>query len=284
MPIYQSIPLAFLPNPLRTGNATVTKTFTQSMQLFFRQVGTGRPMIILHGLFGSCDNWLTISKVIADRGFSVFAVDQRNHGRSPHADTHSYPELAEDLHEFIQQQGLEKPILVGHSMGGKTVMQFAMQYPDAFSHLVVVDIAPRSYKVHHAEILAGLKAISLTTLQSRTEADQLLSHYEPSASVRQFLLKNLYRNDDGAFAWRINLPVIDANIEIIGHDLVNQRTVTEPTLFMRGEKSGYVRDNDLPTIQHLFPNSVVDTIEGASHWVQAEKPEAFVHSLVNFLQ
>lgn len=254
------------------------------MQLFFRQVGTGRPMIILHGLFGSCDNWLTISKVIADQGFSVYAVDQRNHGRSPHAGTHSYPELADDLHEFIQQQGLEKPILVGHSMGGKTVMQYAMLYPDTFSHLVVVDIAPRSYKVHHADILAGLKAIPLASLPSRTEADQLLSHYEPSVSVRQFLLKNLYRNDEGAFAWRINLPVIDANIEIIGHDLVNQRIVTEPTLFMRGEKSGYVRDKDFPTIQHLFPNSTVDTIEGASHWVQAEQPEAFVKSLVTFLQ
>lgn len=276
--------VGFSQYPLLLGFSHHHHDFTQSMQLFFRQVGAGRPMVILHGLFGSCDNWLTISKVIADQGFSVYAVDQRNHGRSPHAPTHTYPELADDLHEFIQQQGLEKPILVGHSMGGKTVMQYAMQYPEAFSQLVVVDIAPRSYPVHHAEIIAGLKAIPLASLQSRNEADAILSQYESIPSVRQFLLKNLYRNDDGVFAWRLNLPVIEANIEIIGQDLINPRIVTEPTLFMRGEKSGYVRDKDLPTIQHLFPNSTVDTIAGASHWVQAEKPEAFVQSLVNFLQ
>lgn len=282
--IYQSNTLVLANIPFYWDFSHHHNDFTQSMQLFFRQVGTGRPMVILHGLFGSCDNWLTISKVIADQGFSVYAVDQRNHGRSPHAPTHTYPELADDLHEFIQQQGLEKPILVGHSMGGKTVMQYAMQYPEAFSQLVVVDIAPRSYPVHHAEIIAGLKAIPLASLQSRNEADAILSQYESIPSVRQFLLKNLYRNDDGVFAWRLNLPVIEANIEIIGQDLINPRIVTEPTLFMRGEKSGYVRDKDLPTIQHLFPNSTVDTIEGASHWVQAEKPEAFVQSLVNFLQ
>lgn len=254
------------------------------MQLFFRQIGAGRPIIILHGLFGSADNWLTISKVIADNGFSVYTVDQRNHGRSPQVSTHSYPELADDLYDFIQQQQLEKPILIGHSMGGKTVMQYAMQYPDTFSHLVVVDIAPRLYKVHHADILAGLKAIPLDTLQNRNEADQILSQYEPSPSVRQFLLKNLYRNEEGNFAWRINLPVLDENIEIISQDITNQRVVEEPTLFMRGEKSGYVRDKDLPKIKELFPNSTVDTIEGASHWVQAEQPEAFVKSLVSFLQ
>ena len=254
------------------------------MQLFFRQIGAGRPIIILHGLFGSADNWLTISKVIADNGFSVYTVDQRNHGRSPQVPTHSYPELADDLYDFIQQQQLEKPILIGHSMGGKTVMQYAMQYPGTFSHLVVVDIAPRLYKVHHGDILAGLKAIPLDTLQNRNEADQILSQYEPSPSVRQFLLKNLYRNEEGNFAWRINLPVLDENIEIISQDIINQRVVEEPTLFMRGEKSGYVRDKDLPKIKELFPNSTVDTIEGASHWVQAEQPEAFVKSLVSFLQ
>lgn len=255
-----------------------------AMQLFFRQVGTGRPMIILHGLFGSCDNWLTISKVIADQGFSVYAADQRNHGRSPHADTHSYPELADDLHDFIQQQGLNKPILVGHSMGGKTVMQYAMQYPDSFSALVVVDIAPKAYPVHHTEILKGLNAIPLADLQNRNQADEVLSRYEPSLSVRQFLLKNLYRNDNGAFAWRLNLPVIDQNIEIIGNDLVNVRTVTEPALFMRGADSRYVRDSDIPHINEIFVNAQVDTIEGAGHWVQAEQPEAFVKSLVTFLQ
>lgn len=171
-------------------------------------------MVILHGLFGSCDNWLTISKVIAEQGFSVYAVDQRNHGRSPHAPSHTYPELAADLYEFLQQNKIENPILVGHSMGGKTVMQYAMQYPDTFRKLVVVDIAPKSYPVHHAEILKGLSAVPLTEIQNRNEAEAILSQYEPSPSVRQFLLKNLYRNEEGVFAWRINLPVIKQYIEL----------------------------------------------------------------------
>ena len=254
------------------------------MQLFFRQVGTGRPMIIIHGLFGSCDNWLTISKVIAEQGFSVYAIDQRNHGRSPHADTHTYPELAEDLHEFIQQQGLENPILVGHSMGGKTVMQYAMTYPDTFSHLVVVDIAPKAYPVHHTKILEGLKAIPLSQIQNRNEAEVILSQYEPSVSVRQFLLKNLYRNDAGVFDWRINLSVIESNIELIGDDLENAHPIKTPTLFIRGANSRYILDEDFWTIQTLFPNATMDTIENAGHWVQAEQPEAFVKSLVSFVE
>ncbi|AYQ32682.1 alpha/beta fold hydrolase [Runella sp. SP2] len=252
------------------------------MQLFFRQVGTGQPLVILHGLFGSCDNWLTISKVIAEQGFSVYAVDQRNHGRSPHAPSHTYPELAADLHDFLQQNNIENPILVGHSMGGKTVMQYAMLYPDTFSKLVVVDIAPKSYPVHHAEILKGLSAVPLTEIQNRNEAEAILSQYEPSPSVRQFLLKNLYRNEEGVFAWRINLPVINQYIELIGADLENTQTIRTPTLFIRGAESRYIKDTDFWTIQTLFPNVTLDTIENAGHWVQAEQPEAFVKSLMNF--
>ncbi|MEZ4904569.1 MAG: alpha/beta fold hydrolase [Spirosomataceae bacterium] len=253
------------------------------MELFFRQIGEGRPMVILHGLFGSSDNWLTISKTIADLGFSVYLVDQRNHGRSPHLDTHTYPELADDLHEFLQQQRIDNPILVGHSMGGKTVMQYAMQYPDGFSALVVVDIAPKSYPVHHTDILKGLKAVPLATLKSRQEADTILSRYEPSLGVRQFLLKNLYRSDEGGFAWRLNLPVLDRDIEIIGDDLQHTQVIAKPTLFIRGGESRYVKDSDIPAILSLFPHAQIDTIEGASHWVQAEQPEAFVDSLTRFL-
>ena len=240
-------------------------------------------MIILHGLFGSSDNWLTISKVIAEKGFAVYLLDQRNHGRSPHLDSHTYPELAEDLHEFVQQQGIENPILIGHSMGGKTVMQYAMQYPDGFSALVIVDIAPKSYPIHHTEILNGLKAVPLATLKSRNEVDAILSKYEPNLGVRQFLLKNLYRSDEGVFAWRLNLPILEREIEVIGDDLQNTRVISKPTLFIRGAESRYVKDSDIPHILELFPNAQIDTIEGASHWVQAEQPAAFVASLTSFL-
>ncbi|MCU0340050.1 MAG: alpha/beta fold hydrolase [Spirosomaceae bacterium] len=254
------------------------------MQLFFRQVGDGHPLIILHGLFGSCDNWLTISKPIAENGFSVYAIDQRNHGRSPHAPTHTYPDMADDLYEFIQQQNLQKPILVGHSMGGKTVMQFAMRYPDLAASLVVVDIAPKAYRVHHREILDGLAAVPLAQIQHRNEAEDVLKQYEELPAVRQFLLKNLYRNEAGAFDWRINLKVLDESIEIIGGDVEDKKVVETPTLFMRGALSNYVRETDLPSIGEWFPHAELDTIANAGHWVQAEQPQAFLDSLMRFLK
>ncbi|MGA0558184.1 alpha/beta fold hydrolase [Larkinella sp. VNQ87] len=255
------------------------------MKLFFRQTGeTGTPIIILHGVFGSSDNWLTISKTIADHNYRVFLVDQRNHGRSPRSEVFNYDAMAADLQEFIVDHQLEKPILIGHSMGGKTVMQFAMNYPGQFSRLVVVDIAPKSYPIHHAELIRGLKAIDLKTITSRNEADDILSQYEPSLAVRQFLLKNLFRTDDGAFDWRLNLPVIEEELEGIGQALHYVRTITEPTLFIRGAESRYIKDKDLPEIAQIFPNSTVEAIEGAGHWVQAEKPTEFVEVLMRFLK
>lgn len=265
------------------------------MKLFFREVGDSShpPLIILHGLFGSSDNWLTISKTIAAQGYHVFSVDQRNHGQSPRDEGFDYDSMAADLHEFIAEHNLSAPILVGHSMGGKTVMQYVMNYPNdgppntlanqSFSKLVVVDIAPKFYPVHHTDILRGLNAIDLNSLTNRNVADTILSQFEPSPTVRQFLLKNLYRTPDGRFDWRLNLPVIASEIHGIGEELNHARTITEPTLFIRGSESGYIADSDLPTIKKLFPNSRVETIEGAGHWVQAEKPAEFVEVLTSFL-
>ncbi|GAA4457537.1 alpha/beta fold hydrolase [Nibrella saemangeumensis] len=254
------------------------------MKLYYRTVGeTGIPILILHGLFGSSDNWLTISKTIADQGYRVILPDQRNHGRSPRSSDFDYQNMAADLKELVDDLELGQPILMGHSMGGKTVMQYAINYPDTFSHLVVVDIAPKFYPVHHSDILRGLNAVDLTTLKSRNEADAILSRHEPSVGVRQFLLKNLYRNEQGQFDWRINLPIIEREIHGIGEELTNPRIVTEPALFIRGSESSYVLDEDIPTIRRIFPNAQVATIAGAGHWVQAEKPDDFVQALIKFL-
>jgi esterase len=254
------------------------------MKLYFRQTGeTGPAIVILHGVFGSSDNWLTISKAITAKGYRVFALDQRNHGQSPRADDHDYQNMASDLHEFLIDQGLEKPILVGHSMGGKAVMQYAMSYPGTFAKLVIVDIAPKFYPVHHAELIRGLKAIDLTSLTNRNEADAILSQYEPILAVRQFLLKNLYRNEHGQFAWRLNLPVIERELHGIGEELTNPRIVTDPTLFIRGSESPYILDEDIPTIKRIFPNAQIEVIQGAGHWVQAEKPVEFVEVLMKFI-
>lgn len=254
------------------------------MKLYFRQIGeTGPAIVILHGIFGSSDNWLTISKTIAARGYRIFAVDQRNHGQSPRGNEQDYQSMAADLREFLVEQQLEKPILIGHSMGGKTVMQYVMTYPGTFAKVVVVDIAPKFYPVHHAELVRGLQSIDLATITSRGEADAALIPYEPSLTVRQFLLKNLYRNAAGTFAWRLNLPVIERELHGVGEELTNPSVVTEPTLFIRGSESPYILDEDIPGIKRIFPNVQIETIQDAGHWVQAEKPAEFVAVLLKFI-
>lgn len=259
------------------------------MKLFFREVGdpTATPLIIVHGLFGSSDNWLTISKTIAARGYRVILPDQRNHGQSPRSEAFSYVDMAADIHELITDLGLAKPILVGHSMGGKTMMQYAFTFSGTLSNLVIVDIAPKFYPVHHGNILRGLAAIDLRNLRTRAEADTILSTYESSPTVRQFLLKNLYREEiDGKaqFAWRLNLPAISREIHGIGEELTNPHPVTVQTLFIRGERSPYILDSDWPAIVRYFPNAQLATIKDAGHWVQAEKPDQFVEVLMGFLE
>ncbi|ARK13284.1 alpha/beta fold hydrolase [Fibrivirga algicola] len=260
------------------------------MKLYYREVGepTATPLLIVHGIFGSSDNWLTISKTIAAQGYRVILPDQRNHGQSPRSDEFSYVDMAADIHELITDLKLDKPILVGHSMGGKTMMQYVFTYPGTFSSLVVVDIAPKFYPVHHSEILRGLAAINLKDVSTRAEADAALAPYEPSPTVRQFLLKNLYREEvapgTSQFAWRLNLPVITREIHGVGEELTHPHPITEPTLFIRGRRSPYILDSDWPGILRLFPSAQLATIEDAGHWVQAEKPAEFVAVLMGFLK
>jgi pimeloyl-ACP methyl ester carboxylesterase len=254
------------------------------MKLFYRQVGeNGTPIIILHGIFGSSDNWLTIGKVLGETN-QVYMLDQRNHGQSPRSDVFDYDAMAADLKEFIDDHKLESPILIGHSMGGKTVMQFAMNYPNSFSKMIVVDIAPKYYPVHHSMILQGLASINLKTLKSRTEANEQLMRFEEKEGVRQFLLKNLWRNPEknNEFDWRINVPIITKNIDVVGHELSNEKAVNKPTLFIRGSESHYIQPEDERKIWELFPNYEIVTIEGAGHWVQADKPQEFIKIVIQF--
>jgi esterase len=251
------------------------------MELFYRALGQGHPLIILHGLMGSSDNWLTQSKMLAEQ-YHVYMVDQRNHGRSFHSDEFDYKVLAEDLKHFIDKHIMGKPIVLGHSMGGKAAMNFAVKYPDLIDKLIVVDIAPKAYPVHHDSIIDGLKAIPIETLQSRDDADSILSQYVLESDVRQFLLKNLSRKSEGGFAWKINLPVIDKNLEKISEGMQYDGTYHGPTLFVRGSKSKYVHDDDRQNIKALFPNSTLVTMD-TGHWVQAEKPNEFVAIIKEFL-
>lgn len=239
-------------------------------------------MIILHGLMGSSDNWLPQAKMLSDE-YRVFLVDQRNHGQSPHDSTLNYKVLTSDLKEFIEQQQLDKPIVLGHSMGGKTVMNFAVAHPEMLGAMIVADIAPKYYRVHHDVIVNGLKAIPIDTITTRGEADDVLAAYVPEEDVRQFLLKNLSRKPEGGFSWKINLPVIEQSLEDIGQDLQFEGTYNGPALFIRGSKSNYVKDADRDRIKALFPKSTLITLD-TGHWVQAEKPKEFVEVVRNFLR
>ena len=249
------------------------------MKLFYRQAGeSGPPIIILHGLFGSSDNWLTLGKILGET-HQVHMLDARNHGQSPRSDIFDYNSMAADLKEFMDDHSIINPILMGHSMGGKTVMQFAMNYSDSFSKMIVVDIAPKFYPVHHTMILQGLASIDLKILKSRTEANDILKPFEENEGVRQFLLKNLWRNPEknNEFDWRLNVPVIAKNIDVIGFELSNEKSVEKPVLFIRGSESHYIQDEDERKIWELFPDYELVTIEGAGHWVQADKPAAFIN-------
>ncbi len=254
-----------------------------SLQLFFRESGAGNPLVILHGVFGSGDNWLTVSKLFTPL-YHVFLVDQRNHGRSPHSDTFNYDALVEDLKDFADQQNLPVFDLIGHSMGGKVAMKFAAKYPNRLSKMVVVDIAPRFYNPHHQEIMNGFKSVDLKTMVSRQEAEEAMIPFIPELDVRQFLLKNLYRNTDGEFAWRINLPVLEKGIHQIGEALNNDIQISTPTLFIKGENSRYISQQDEIQIASQFLHSRIVEIPGAGHWVQAEQPQLFAEAVLEFLQ
>jgi pimeloyl-ACP methyl ester carboxylesterase len=251
------------------------------MKLFFRELGQGEPMIILHGLFGSSDNWLTQAKLFAPN-YKVYSVDQRNHGQSPHSEDFDYQSMVSDLEEFIGENQIHDPVVIGHSMGGKIAMNFALAHQEKLSKLIVVDISPRAYNLEHYTIAEGLKAIPIESLSSRTEADEILSHHVPEPDVRQFLLKNLQRKSTGGFSWKINLPVISGKLSNIGVDLQYTGQFTKPTLFIRGAKSQYVRDDDWEKITQIFPAAELKTLH-TGHWVQAEKPQEFAETVVQWL-
>ena len=251
------------------------------MKLFFRELGQGDAIIVLHGLFGSSDNWLTQAKLLSTN-YKVFSVDQRNHGQSPHSDDFDYQSMVGDLNEFIEDRKISDPVIIGHSMGGKTAMNFALAHPDKISKLIVVDISPREYNLEHYTIVEGLKAIHINNLSSRNEADEVLSQYVSEPEVRQFLLKNLQRKSAGGFSWKINLPIISDKLSNIGLDLQFPGKFKKPVLFIRGARSTYVRDEDWKRIIEIFPMAELETMD-TGHWVQAEKPQEFAEVAMKWL-
>lgn len=251
------------------------------MKLFHRESGQGQPLVLLHGIFGSSDNWFTQAKLLSEH-YHTFSLDMRNHGQSPHDKVFDYPSMVADILEFLEEHNIHHPVIIGHSMGGKVAMNFAVVHPGRIQKLIVVDIAPKSYNMSHYVILEGLKAIPIENITSRNEADEALAAHVDEPDVRQFLLKNLQRKPEGGFKWKLNLPVIDANIEKIGLDLQFEGRFEKPTLFVRGARSNYVKDEDLEHIREVFPAAEMKTLD-TGHWVPAEKPKEFVELVKNWL-
>jgi len=246
-------------------------------------MGEGHPVIILHGVFGTSDNWQTFAKQLADR-YQIFLPDQRNHGLSPHDEAFDYHVMSEDLREFIEEHKLENPVILGHSMGGKVAMFFATIYPDQFEKMIVVDIAPRAYPVHHQKILEALAAVKIGEISSRKEAEDQMKPYIADFGIRQFLLKNLKREDNNSFTWKLNLSAIRQNIERIGEAVDESHAVEKPVLFVGGEKSEYIRKDDHPLITQIFPQSRIVTIPRSGHWIHAEQPGLLLEEVEHFLR
>ena len=251
------------------------------MKLYARQQGQGDPLISIHGLFGSQENLGMINRSLSER-FCVHGLDVRNHGRSPHDDEMNYEVMANDVLEYMDDQGLDKVHLLGHSMGGKVVMTLALKAPDRVASLVVIDIAPVTYQQRrHDAILQGLSSIDLTTLASRSEADKQMQVFEPEKDIRQFLLKNLYRHE-GGFAWRVNLDSIVRQYEHIMAGQQSDQPFTGSTLFLKGAESDYIQPEYREQVMTLFPNASVRIISGAGHWVHAQKPELVARTILRF--
>ena len=246
-----------------------------------KKFGEGKPLIILHGLFGMLDNWQGLAKEFG-QFFETHILDQRNHGKSFHAVKHTYDLMCEDLLLYLDENKLDKIYLVGHSMGGKVAMLFACKYPERVEKLVIVDIAPKYYPPHHQEILAGLHEVENEKLNSRKEADSILAKHFSEFGVRQFLLKNLFWKTPKDLTFKFNLQTLSKEIQNVGEALFEEAEFINPTLFISGGNSNYIRKEDVELIEHHFPDSEILEIENAGHWVHAENPGSFFEKVSQF--
>lgn len=266
------------------------------MKLFYRNFGKGPPLIIVHGLYGASDNWLSIGKELAS-DYDVYLIDQRNHGQSPHSETHNYPAMRDDLISFMDEHDIQKAILVGHSMGGKTVMFLAEAFPERVDSLIVIDIAPTtchpddqsSQARTHTEIVNGMLMVDFSQVKKREDVDDQLARTIHSRRIRSFLMKNVLRTPEGNYQWKLNASVIGKELSSIfeGIDLSKYSPGTGitgfPVLFIRGENSDYISDDCIPNIKQVFPMAEIATIPRAGHWLHAEQPDLLVKTLRYFL-
>lgn len=253
------------------------------MKLHFRTLGEGYPLLLLHGVFGSSDNWQTLGKVFSE-SYKVYLIDLRNHGNSPHSDEFNYELMMKDVVELMDDEKMDKAHVLGHSMGGKVAMHLATHFPDRISKLIVVDIAPKYYAPHHQQIFEGFHSVDLPNLKSRKEADDQMAEVISNMGVRLFILKNLNRDKDGNFSWKLNVNAIENSIEEVGGSIDEGVSFNGKTLFIAGGKSDYIKTEDHSIIESYFPGARMETVEGAGHWVHAEKPDELGELVLGFLK
>ncbi|MHB0756588.1 alpha/beta fold hydrolase [Polaribacter sp. M15] len=244
--------------------------------------GEGKPLLILHGYFGMSDNWKTLGNQFAEE-YQVHLIDQRNHGRSFHSDDFNYNLLAEDIYHYIQHHQLKNVHIIGHSMGGKTAMLFAVTYPNLVDKLIVVDISPKAYEPHHNAILAGLNSVDFSIQNSRKLVDAQLATYISELDIRQFLMKNVYWKEKGVLDFRFNLKSLTDKNPEVGKPLPQNTSFDKQTLFLKGERSGYIVAEEQMIIDNHFPNNKVVEITKSGHWLHAENPKDFYKEVCDFL-
>lgn len=264
------------------------------MKLFFRKYGEGPPLIILHGLYGSSDNWVTIARRISEY-FTVYLPDLRNHGQSPWSDINDYDSMSMDMFELVSELRLKKFFLAGHSMGGKTAVNFTLKWPEMIQGLLIADVSPFSNEIskiaafkEHQSILTAIISTDISKSSSRIDINRLLEEKIPSEKVRGLIMKNLLRDKDNKFLWKLNarslldnLNKIVGGLPLLSEDF--QRITGFPVIFLKGENSEYILREDVYKIISLFPGAEIKVIKGAGHWLHADNPEAVIETFVILL-
>lgn len=264
------------------------------MELFYRKEGTGSPLVVVHGLYGSSDNWINIGKRLAEK-HTVYMIDQRNHGRSPFANSHTFNDMRDDLAEFFKKHNIEKATILGHSMGGKAAMWFALDFPEKVEKLVIADIAPKDYLLLkedsqfylHQNILLAMQEIDFSKIKSRNDVDDFMVQKIDDVNIRQFLLKNVAKDKiNHQYKWRVNAEVLydhlDEIVSGVNKNWFEDRipVTSYPVIFIRGMKSKYILPEDEPMIKEIYPDSKIIDITDAGHWLHAEQPELFMKAVM----
>lgn len=242
----------------------------------------GTPLLVFHGLFGMLDNWGSFAKDLGTL-LPTHIIDLRNHGKSFHSEEMSHDDLALDILNYMHHHQIEKAHLLGHSLGGKAVMQCAIKYPALVEKLIVVDIAPKSYPPHHQAIIKALESVDFTQINSRPGVEEVLAQYIKEKPVIQFLTKNLYWTEDKRLAWRFNLKTLAEKYGDFVGNAIRYGVFQGETLFIAGGNSHYILPQDTFLIKQQFPQAELVTIPQAGHWVQAEKPQEFSAIVKSFL-